>query len=126
MRSTRLPIRKYKLNDAEIEFLVPNHLFLDPLLMNIRGKTISYSTYKKKMQKETQINLENENLEQNNGSIEKSAENVSNLNQIVGNEKKKSTKSKSRKTQSSAKIDVVNLDSEKNKIKKKKTGWWNN
>ena len=41
-------------------------------------------------------------------------------------EKKKSTKSKSRKMQSSAKIDVVNLNSEKNKIKTKKTGWWNN
>ena len=49
-----------ELNDAEIEFRIPDHLFLDTLLMNIRGKTISYSTYKKKMQKETQSNLENE------------------------------------------------------------------
>ena len=49
-----------ELNNAEIEFRVPDYLFLDTLLMNIRGKTISYSTYKKKMQKETQSNLENE------------------------------------------------------------------
>ena len=33
---------------------------------------------------------------------------------------------KTRKTKSSTKIDVVNLDSEKNKVKTKKTGWWNN
>jgi len=48
------------------------------------------------------------------------------LNQILDDEKKKSIKKTSRKTQSSAKIDVVNLNSEKNKVKTKKTGWWNN
>ena len=34
--------------DAVIVFRIPDHLFLDTLLMNIRGKTISYSTHKKK------------------------------------------------------------------------------
>ena len=45
---------------------------------------------------------------------------------ILNNEKKKYTKRKARKTQSSTKIDVVNLNSEKTKVKTKKTGWWNN
>jgi len=51
---------------------------------------------------------------------------VSNINEILDNEKKKSTSKKTRKTKSSSKIEVVNLDSEKNKVKTKKTGWWNN
>ena len=67
-----------------------------------------------------------ENFEQDDKSIDKPLKNEANSNQISDNEKKKSTKRKSRKTQSSAKIDVVNLNSEKNKIKTKKTGWWNN
>ena len=46
--------------DAIIAFRIPDNLFLDTLLMNIRGKTISYSTHKKKMQRETQDKLENE------------------------------------------------------------------
>ena len=93
-----------------------------PSLIEKKNKRVP----KKAKNSKKQDNLESENLEQNNGSIEKSTENESNLNQIVDNEKKKFTKRKSRKTKSSAKIDVVNLDSEKNKIKKKKTGWWNN
>ena len=40
--------------------------------------------------------------------------------------KKKPIKRKTRKIQSSAKIEVVNLNSENNKVKTKKTGWWNN
>ena len=71
-------------------------------------------------------NLESENLGQNNESIEKTSENVSDLDKILDNEKKKSTNRKTRKTKSSTKIDVVNLNSEKNKVKTKKTGWWNN
>ena len=73
-----------------------------------------------------QSKSESENFEQDNKSIELPSENELNSNQIVDIEKKKSTKSKSRKMQSSAKIDVVNLNTEKNKIKTKKTGWWNN
>ena len=71
-------------------------------------------------------NSEIENFEQDVGSIEKTSEKVSDINQILDNEKKKSTSKKTRKTKSSTKIDVVNLDSEKNKVKTKKTGWWNN
>ena len=48
------------------------------------------------------------------------------MNQILDDENKKSTNRKSRKKQSSTKIDVVNLNSEKSKVKTKKTGWWNN
>ena len=81
---------------------------------------------KKTKRSKKQDNLKSENLEQNNESIEKTSENVSDLNKILDNEKKKSTNRKTRKTKSSTKIDVVNLDSEKNKVKTKKTGWWNN
>jgi len=73
-----------------------------------------------------QDNPETENFEQDVGSIEIISEKVSDINEILDNEKKKSTSRKTRKTKSSTKIDVVNLDSEKNKVKTKKTGWWNN
>ncbi len=71
-------------------------------------------------------NLAIENFEQDAGTIEKTSEKLSDINEILDNEKKKSTSRKTRKTKSSTKIDVVNLDSEKNKVKTKKTGWWNN
>ena len=73
-----------------------------------------------------QDNSESKNFEPDAGSIEKASEKVSDINEILDNEKKKSTSRKTRKTKSSTKIDVVNLDSEKNKMKTKKTGWWNN
>ena len=81
---------------------------------------------KKAKPSKKQNKSQSKNFEQDNKSIEKPLEDELNLNQIVDIEKKKSTKTKSRKMQSSAKIDVVNLNSEKNKIKTKKTGWWNN
>ena len=34
--------------DDEIQFLINDQLFLETLLMEIRGKSISYSSYKKK------------------------------------------------------------------------------
>ena len=58
--------------------------------------------------------------------LSKNAAFEANITNNLDNEKKKSIKEKTRKTQSSAKIDVVNLNTEKNKIKTKKTGWWNN
>ncbi len=73
-----------------------------------------------------QDNPEIENFEQDIESIEKTSAKVSDINEILDNEKKKSTSRKTRKSKSSTKIDVVNLDSEKNKVKTKKTGWWNN
>ncbi len=71
-------------------------------------------------------NAEGENLLQDNKFSESPSENELNLNQIMDNKKNKTTNRKRRKTQSSTKIDVVNLNSEKNKVKTKKTGWWNN
>ena len=75
-------------------------------------------------------NTEREKNEQDNDTIENTLENnlekVSDINQILDNKIKKSTNRKTRKTKSSTKIDVVNLNSEKNKVKTKKTGWWNN
>ena len=81
---------------------------------------------KKVLSSKKQDNSESENFKQVNKSIENTSEVVSDLNQILDTEKKKSKRKKIRKTQSSAKIDVVNLNSEKNKVKTKKTGWWNN
>ena len=37
-------------NYADTQFVVDDQLFLETLLMNIRGKTLSYSSYKKKEQ----------------------------------------------------------------------------
>ena len=71
-------------------------------------------------------NSEIETLEKDVESVEKISEKVSDINEILDKEKKKSVSRKTRKTKSSSKIDVVNLDSEKNKVKTKKTGWWNN
>lgn len=36
------------ISDADICFRIKDHLFLDASLMEIRGKTISYATFKKK------------------------------------------------------------------------------
>ena len=82
---------------------------------------MSSSNNKKKSE-----NSEIENFEHDVGPLEKTSEKVSDINQILDDEKKKSTSKKTRKIKSSSKIDVVNLDSEKNKVKTKKTGWWNN
>ena len=94
----------------------------DPSLIEKKNKR---GTNKAKRSKKKD-NSEIENFEQDVDSIEKTSEKVSDINQILDNEKKKSTSKKTRKTKSSTKIDVVNLDSEKNKVKTKKTGWWNN
>ena len=94
----------------------------DPSLVEKKNKR---GTNKAKRSKKPD-NSEIENFEQDVGSVEKTSEKVTDINQILDDEKKKSTSKKTRKTKSSTKIDVVNLDSEKNKVKTKKTGWWNN
>ncbi len=94
----------------------------DPSLTEKKNKR---GTNKTKHSKKPDI-PEIENFEQDMGSVEKTSERVTDINQILDDEKKKSTSKKTRKTKSSTKIDVVNLDSEKNKVKTKKTGWWNN
>ena len=94
----------------------------DPSLVEKKNKR---GTNKAKRSKKPN-NSEIENFEQDVGSVEKTSEKVTNINQILDDEKKKSKSKKTRKTKSSTKIDVVNLDSEKNKVKTKKTGWWNN
>ena len=43
--------------DTEIQFTINDQLFLETLLMEIRGKTISYSAYKKKALKTQECNL---------------------------------------------------------------------
>ena len=48
-----------------IQFTISHQLFLETLLMEIRGKTISHSAYKKKKEKEKEDSLQKEiaNLE---------------------------------------------------------------
>ena len=94
----------------------------DPSLMEKKNKK---GQSKVKTSKKQNVS-KNKNFEQDEKLIKNSSETEANSNQIVEDKKKKPTKRKSRKTQSSAKIDVVNLNSDKNKIKIKKTGWWNN
>lgn len=48
------------ISNADIFFRIKDHIFLDTLLMEIRGKTISYATFKNKLQNETEKKLENE------------------------------------------------------------------
>lgn len=61
----RKNIETIKLDD--IQFTINDQLFLDTLLMEIRGKTISYSSFKKKKMLQKEQNLEKEilKLEQN-------------------------------------------------------------
>ena len=53
------------LNNDLIQFTISHQLFLETLLMEIRGKTISYSAYKKKKEREKEdwLQKEIENLE---------------------------------------------------------------
>lgn len=48
---------KNNLNDDIIEFSISNQLLLEMILMEIRGKTISYSAYKKKQNIDLEKNL---------------------------------------------------------------------
>lgn len=57
----RKNIETIKLDD--IQFTINDQLFLDTLLMEIRGKTISYSSFKKRKMLEKEQNLEKEILE---------------------------------------------------------------
>ena len=56
---------KNNINNDLLEFTISDQLFLEIILMEIRGKTISYSVYKKKQKQERENNLikDIENLE---------------------------------------------------------------
>ena len=52
--------------DNEIKFLINDQLFLETLLIELRGKSISYSSYKKKQNEQMELveqNLTGENVE---------------------------------------------------------------
>lgn len=49
-----------KIDNTDIHFRINCQLLLETLLMEIRGKTISYSSYKKKQDEKREINLRNE------------------------------------------------------------------
>ena len=46
--------------NESLQIIIDDSLFLEVLLMNIRGVTISYSTWKNKERNETKVTLENE------------------------------------------------------------------
>ena len=46
--------------DADLCFKVKADIFLETLLMEIRGKTISYASYKNRVQREAEKTLEKE------------------------------------------------------------------
>ena len=46
--------------NESLQIIIDDSLFLEVLLMNIRGVTISYSTWKNKQRNETKVTLENE------------------------------------------------------------------
>ena len=56
-----LPIYNYdnlqNIPDSEIQFRINDQLFLDTLLMEIRGQTMSYSSYKKKQNDKKEMQL---------------------------------------------------------------------
>ena len=60
---------KDNINNDMVEFTISHKLFLEMLLMDIRGKTISYSAYRKKKEKEKEDSLVKEI-----SSLEKSTE----------------------------------------------------
>ena len=60
---------KDNINNDMVEFTISHKLFLEMLLMEIRGKTISYSAYRKKKEKEKEDSLVKEI-----SSLEKSTE----------------------------------------------------
>jgi len=44
------------ISDSELQLSINDNLFLETLLMNIRGETISYATFKKKKNKDKEYN----------------------------------------------------------------------
>ena len=66
-----------EIDDLEIEFTIDDQLFLDILLTEFRGKTISYSTFKKR----ERTNLENK-LISDIKKLEENVQTVQNLNEI--------------------------------------------
>ena len=94
----------------------------DPSLKEKKSKRARKKERPSKEKDNSQIKSFEKDIE----TIETTTDNVSNLNKLLESKKNNPKKRKTRKTQSSAKIDVVNLNSTKNKVKTKKTGWWNN
>ena len=67
--------------DNELQFTIDDQLFLEVLLLEIRGKSISYSCYKKKKNDQTEKDLisEIENLERNSDVTNENMNYVENL-----------------------------------------------
>ena len=56
-----------EIDNLELQLIINDSLFLDTLLLYIRGETISYGSYKKKQLKDKEANISNnlETIEQN-------------------------------------------------------------
>ena len=65
----------------ELQFTISDQLFFETLLMEIRGKTISYSSYKKKIEKEEEKSLVNDisKLEADLDNLEANLPNLENM-----------------------------------------------
>ena len=86
-RQYALPIYNFEHLDLipldEIRFTISDQLFFETLLMEIRGKTIAYSSFKKRTEKEAEKNLltEIENLE---NDIDNLGNNINKLENLKG------------------------------------------
>ena len=84
-RQYALPIYNFENLDLipldEIMFSISDQLFLETLLMEIRGKTIAYSSFKKRTEREAEKNLlaEIENLEKDIDNLENNVNKLENL-----------------------------------------------
>ena len=66
---------------SDIQFTIPDQLFFETLLMEIRGKTISYSSYKKKIQNSEELTLQ-ENIAQLEADSENLHQNINKLEEL--------------------------------------------
>ena len=67
--------------EDELLFTISDQLFFETLLMEIRGKTISYSSYKKKIERETEEGILKE-IKELEKDVENLAENVQRLENL--------------------------------------------
>ena len=75
-----------KIPDNELQFIVNDQLFLETLMMEIRGKSISYATYKKKLKDKEEKELiksikklEDNLVEENIPEVEKLKQDLCNI-----------------------------------------------
>ncbi len=119
-RKNQKKLRDSNENDVETNIAISEQI--EPSESEIKPKRGRKKELSSRKKKETT----SDSFEQNNNDSDTIQIHELNLTKNFDNEEKKPTKRRTRKIQSSAKIDVVNLNTDKKNIKTKKTGWWNN